>query len=78
MRLLGVGFASVALFTFGDARAAVECGESDGAIAMSRALCAYPNMARFDERGDPKIPASFHCVRARETRFEHPAGKYWH
>jgi feruloyl esterase len=49
---------------------------ADGALAMSRPLCAYPRVARFDGRGDPKVAASFSCVRAREARFEHPATKY--
>jgi feruloyl esterase len=50
--------------------------EADGAIAMSRPLCAYPRVARFDGRGDPKVAASFSCVRAREAQFELPAATY--
>ena len=34
----------------------------DGKTEMTRPLCPYPQIARYDGRGDPKSAASFACV----------------
>jgi feruloyl esterase len=57
-------------------RVVAEKRTPDGATAMSRPLCAYPLVARFDGRGDPDVATSFTCVHAREVRFEPPAPTY--
>ncbi|MBL8550226.1 MAG: tannase/feruloyl esterase family alpha/beta hydrolase [Hyphomonadaceae bacterium] len=48
----------------------------DGAVTMTRPLCAYPRVARYVGRGDPNAAESFTCVRAREPRFAPPAPRY--
>lgn len=35
---------------------------ADGAVTMTRPLCAYPQVARYDGAGDPNVASSFDCA----------------
>ena len=35
---------------------------SDGKVELTRPLCPYPQVARYNGSGDPKYAASFSCV----------------
>jgi feruloyl esterase len=39
--------------------------DDNGKTVRERPLCAYPNVARYDERGDPNVAASYRCAAPR-------------
>lgn len=49
---------------------------SDGPVVATRPLCAYPQVAQYDGRGDTSSAASFRCVAAAKPKFEWPAAEY--
>jgi feruloyl esterase len=36
---------------------------TNAASGLSRPLCAYPNVATYDGKGDPASASSFRCVK---------------
>jgi feruloyl esterase len=42
----------------------------------ARPLCAYPQTARYDGRGDPAKAGSYACVESPRLRYEHLAARY--
>jgi feruloyl esterase len=49
---------------------------SDGPIVATRPLCAFPEIARYDGRGDPAKASSFQCSAAPLPKVEWPAPQY--
>jgi feruloyl esterase len=35
------------------------------AVVLTRPLCPYPSVARYDGKGDPASASSFRCAKAR-------------
>lgn len=54
---------------------AVKPGEETKGIGQ-RPICAFPNMAKYDGKGDPNAAASFKCVKAPPAKYERPADIY--
>lgn len=48
------------------------------AAVMTRPLCAYPAIARYNGQGDPRMASSFTCTPAAPSVFERPAPQYLH
>lgn len=42
----------------------------------TRAVCAFPKVARYDGRGDPAAASSFTCTKAPVPKYERPAQQY--
>lgn len=55
--------------------APVKPGDEGKGIGM-RPICAFPNVARYDGKGNPDAASSFACVKAPAPKYERPAAIY--